>query len=243
VRDRTLTLHTKRNRGRNLGGVVALDTQGTPAAATAGGEPAETHTGLSLRIRPLTAADKALLADGFERLSERSRYRRFFRPLDRLSARDLSYLTEIDHHNHEALAALDPETGRLIGVARYVRTGEPEYAEVSVVVGDPWQRQGVATILLEQLTERARVAGITHFAALVMDDNVEALKLFERQAPNGATPRRSRSGHLELLLELPEPGRVRDSTLGRVLRTVAHGTVVVNPYRVMRDAIHRHRAE
>jgi RimJ/RimL family protein N-acetyltransferase len=223
--------------------VVALDTQDQQAAATAGGEPAETHTGLKLRIRPLEADDKELLVDGFEQLSERSRYRRFFRPLDRLSTRDLAYLTEIDHRDHEALAALDPDTGRLIGVARYVRSGDPEYAEVSVVVGDPWQRQGVATALLERLTQRARTAGITHFVALVMDENVEALKLFERRAPNGATPRRSRSGHLEVLLDLPEPGGVSDSMLGRLLRTVAHGTVVVNPYRVMRDAIRRLRAE
>jgi RimJ/RimL family protein N-acetyltransferase len=222
--------------------VVALDTQDQQAAAIAG-EPAGTHTGLKLRIRPLETGDKELLVDGFERLSERSRYRRFFRPLDRLSARDLAYLTEIDHRDHEALAGLDPDTGRLIGVARYVLSGDPGYAEVSVVVGDPWQRQGVATALLERLTERAREAGITHFVALVMDENVEALKLFKRQAPNGATPRRSRSGHLEVLLELPEPGGVSDSTLGRVLRTVAHGTVVVNPYRVMRDAIRRLRAE
>jgi hypothetical protein len=31
------------------------------------------------------------------------------------------YLTEIDHHDHEAIAALDANTGEGIGVARYVR--------------------------------------------------------------------------------------------------------------------------
>jgi ribosomal protein S18 acetylase RimI-like enzyme len=112
-----------------------------------------------------------------------------------------------------------------------------------VVVGDPWQGRGVATALLEQLVERARDEGIARFVALVMEDNTEALKLFEHQAPPGAKPRRSESGHLELLIDLPEPGRVRDSALGRILRTVAHGAVVVNPYRVTRDAIRRVRGE
>ncbi|MFL5892076.1 MAG: GNAT family N-acetyltransferase [Solirubrobacterales bacterium] len=194
-------------------------------------------------VRPVGPSDKRLLDQGFARLSERSRYRRFFRPLDRLSERDLTYLTEIDHHDHEALAALDPETGHLIGVARFVRIGEPEEAEVSVVVGDPWQGRGVATALLEQLVERARDEGIARFVALVMEDNTEALKLFEHQAPSGAKPRRSESGHLELLIDLPAPGEVRESALGRVLRTVAHGAVVVNPYRVTRDAIRRVRGE
>ena len=193
-------------------------------------------------IRPLGPDDKRLLAEGFERLSPRSRYRRFFRPLDRLSARDLAYLTEIDHHDHEALAAIEPETGHLIGVARYVRNDEPDQAEVSVVVGDPWQGRGVATALLALLVERARAEGVARFVALVMDDNTEALKLFEHRMP-GARPRRSESGHLELLIDLPEPGRMDESTLARVLRAVAHGAVVVNPYRVMRDAIRRVRGD
>jgi hypothetical protein len=45
------------------------------------------------------------------------------------------------------------------------------------------------------------------------------------------------------VIDLPEPGRVRQSALGRVLRTVARTAVVVNPYRVMRDAIHSGRGE
>jgi GNAT superfamily N-acetyltransferase len=206
-------------------------------------QPLVTSGGLELLVRPLGPGDKRLLADGFERLSARSRYRRFFRPLDRLSKRDLAYLTEIDHHDHEALAALEPETGHLVAVARYVRNSEPDQAEVSVVVGDPWQGRGVATALLERLVERARAEGIAQFVALVMEDNTEALNLFEHLMPPGARPRRSESGHLELLIDLPEPGRVRESALGRVLRAVAHGAVVVNPYRVMSDAIRRVRGE
>ena len=242
MRHRTQTGHINRVGGRNLDDVVTLDSPGAqPAATTA--EPVVTPAGLKLLIRPIRPEDKPLIADGFERLSARSRYRRFFRPLDRLTGRDLAYLTEIDHHDHEALVALDPATGQLIGVARYVQSGEPDYAEVSVVVGDQWQRRGVATALLERLVERARAAGITHFVALVMDENTEALKLFEHRAPGQPPPRRSQSGHLELLMELPAPGRVRESTLGRVLQAVAHGAIVVNPYRVTRDAIRRLRGE
>ena len=202
-----------------------------------------TRDGVELVIRQVRPDDKALIAEGIERLSPESRYRRFFRPLDRLSERDLVYLTEIDHTDHEALAAIDPETGALVGVARYVRGAEPDLAEVSVAVGDPWQRRGVATALLERLVERAREAQITHFVALVLDENVEAIKLFEHLIPGHARPRRSASGHLELLIELPEPGRLPDSALARVLRVVAHGAVTVNPYRATREAIRRLRGE
>jgi RimJ/RimL family protein N-acetyltransferase len=196
-----------------------------------------------LEIRQIGPDDKRLLSEGLERLSPESRYHRFFRQLTSFSERDLAYLTEIDHHDHEALAAIDPATGDLIGVARYVRGAEPHLAEVSVVVGDPWQRRGVATTLLEHLVERARAAGVTHFVALVMDENTDAIRLFEHRVPGHARPRRSASGHLELLIELPEPGALPNSTLARVLGAVAHTAVVVNPYRVMRDAIRRLRGE
>jgi RimJ/RimL family protein N-acetyltransferase len=199
--------------------------------------------GAELELRQVRPGDKGLLAAGLERLSPETRYRRFFRPVNRFSEQDLAYLTEIDHHDHEALAAIDPESDQLVGVARYVRGAEPELAELSVVVGDPWQRRGVATLLLEQLVERARAAGVTHFVALVMDDNAEAIKLFERLVPRPARPRRSSSGHLELEIEVPEPGGLPGSTLARVLRAVAHTAVVVNPYRGMRDAIRRLRGE
>ena len=81
-----------------------------------------------------------------------------------------------------------------------------------------------------------------HTVALV-DENVEAIRLFEHRVPGHARPRRSASGHLELLIELPEPGRLRGSTLARVLRVVAHGGITVNPYRVTRDAIRRLRGD
>jgi RimJ/RimL family protein N-acetyltransferase len=199
--------------------------------------------GAELLIRQVRPDDKQLLTDGLRRLSPASRYRRFFRPLSELSERDLAYLTEIDHHDHEALAAIDLAGDRLVGVARYVRGAEPQLAEVSVVVGDPWQRNGVATVLLERLVKRAHAAGVTHFSALVMDENTEAIKLFERRVPGRPRPRRSSSGHLELLIELPERGELRGSTLARVLRATAHTAVVVNPYRVTREAIRRLRGE
>jgi GNAT superfamily N-acetyltransferase len=200
--------------------------------------------GLSVLVRPIEPGDKRRLADAFERLSPETRYRRFFAPLERLSQRDLRYLTEIDHRDHEALAAVNPENGAIIGVARYVRSADPAEAEVAVVVGDPWQHKGVATALLERLVERARATGIDHFVALVMSENEEALETFRHLAPGGSSLRSSASGNLEMLIELPEPGRpLSDTRLGRVLSAVAREAPRVNPWPVLRQAIGRARGE
>jgi GNAT superfamily N-acetyltransferase len=197
----------------------------------------------AILVRPISSEDKPLIAAGFERLSPESRYRRFFAPLDRLNEQDLRYLTEVDHHDHEAMVALDPSDGQIVGVARYVRSDDPTEAEVAVVVADPWHGQGVASALLERLVERARVEGVDHFVALVLSDNEEALALFRNLAPGGSWTRRSASGHVEIVVDLPEPGRLSGSRLGRVLRTVASEAPVVNPWRVFRRAILRRPTE
>lgn len=191
--------------------------------------------GTPIVIRPIEAADKGALADAFDRLSPESRYRRFFRPLNRLSSTDLRYLTEIDHHDHEALVAIEPG-GELIGVARYIRSEEdPASAEVAVTVVDDWHARGVATLLLSQLVDRARAAGIDHFLALVLGENRDAVDLFRHLASNDVQPR-AVDGHLELVIELPGDG-FAGTALGRALRSAAAETIEFNPLRLLRRAM------
>jgi GNAT superfamily N-acetyltransferase len=204
-------------------------------------ETVELRDDAEIAVRPIEPGDRERLHRAFHRLSPESRYRRFFAPLNDLSERDLSYLTEFDHHDHEALAALDPTTEEIVGVARYVRGEEPHLAEASIVVADDWQRRGVATALLERLAPLAREAGITHFVALILSENQDAIELFQHFAPT-EPPRRSSSGNLELLIELPEEGQVRDTALGRALRQAARGVVTMNPWRVLAERIQRIRA-
>ena len=70
------------------------------------------HDGSRVLIRQVRSADAALLADGFSRLSPRSRWMRFLGGKSTLTAAELRYLTDVDHHDHEALGALDRAGGR-----------------------------------------------------------------------------------------------------------------------------------
>lgn len=193
-----------------------------------------------LLIRPIRPDDKSAIAAGFERLSPESRYRRFFAPLQRLTERDLTYLTEVDHHNHEALIGFAEDTREPVGVARYIRAADPTEAEVAVTVVDHWQGRGAATALLDALVRRARREGIAHFLALVMSENRDAIELFDHMAPDGSETRRSASGHLEMVIDLPEPGTpTRESRLGRALRAAARGALPANPWSLIRERIRR----
>jgi len=176
-------------------------------------------------VRPICPQDAEPLHAGFERLSKQSRYRRFLSPIQELSPRSLRYLTDIDHHQHEALVAVGAD-GSILGVARFVRSRvDPEVAEAAVTVADDWQGRGLGTALLGLLADRARVEGISHFTALMLASNREMLELFEDLGPVRIL--RHGSGTVELEITLPERGV--GPHLRELLRGSASGRYNVEP--------------
>jgi RimJ/RimL family protein N-acetyltransferase/nucleotide-binding universal stress UspA family protein len=209
------------------------------------GDAERTHLpdGSSVLIRPIAADDRDLLRAGFGRLSEHSRYMRFQSTLSSLSDRQLSYLTDIDHRDHEALVAVEPTPADadVVGVARFVRVSDG-VAECAVVVADDWQGRGVGTALLDRLVERAREEGVRRFTALVLAENAEAVRLLERL---GDTVQHRVGSQVELEIELPAP-RQRSPQLMLVLSSAARGLVVpaISMWRQVADFAHaRRRAE
>jgi nucleotide-binding universal stress UspA family protein/RimJ/RimL family protein N-acetyltransferase len=178
----------------------------------------ELADGSRVLIRPIAPEDRDALAAGFERLSPQSRYQRFFAPVARLRERELDYLTAVDHHDHEALVALEESTGEGIAVARFVRT-EPDVAEPAIVVADEWQGRGLAGHLLDALVDRAREEGVQRFVAPVLADNAGAIRLLERL---GDTTREQMGREVQLSIALPAPGRP-SVALRELLRAMATG--------------------
>ena len=134
--------------------------------------------GSAVLIRQVRSTDAPLLADGFGRLSAASRQMRFLGVKKELSAAELRYFTDVDHHDHEALGALDRAGGHGVGIARYVRdAGDPLAAEIAVTIVDDWQGRGLGTELLAQLSDRARQEGIRRFTALADAGNVAVAAL------------------------------------------------------------------
>jgi RimJ/RimL family protein N-acetyltransferase/nucleotide-binding universal stress UspA family protein len=204
-------------------------------------EPVRLRDGSTVVVRPIEPDDRDLLRAGFEQLSDHSRYMRFQAPLANLSEQQLSYLTEVDHRDHEALVAVAPsgEDTEIIGVARFVRVNDG-VAECAVTVADHWQGRGVATELLDRLVQRAREEGIDRFTALVMAQNTEALRLLERL---GDTEQRRIGSQVELDIALPKP-RQPSPQIKLVLATAARGLVVpaISMWRQVADFAHRRAA-
>ncbi len=140
-----------------------------------------TAYGIPIRVRPIAADDRARLAAMFAGLSDRSRYLRFHGAKPRLSERELTYLTDVDHRRHEALVALDAQDGSIVGVARYATAaGDAGTADFAVAVADAWQGQGIGTLLGRELLVRARANELHELTATSLSENGPARRVLVR---------------------------------------------------------------
>jgi GNAT superfamily N-acetyltransferase len=172
-------------------------------------------------VRPIRPEDKRAVQRAFERLSDESRYMRFMTAVEELTDAQLRYLTDVDHHDHEALIAFEPGGGDGVGVGRFVRVDGGDGAEAAVTVIDDWQGKGLGTALCNLLAERAREEGIGRFTALILATNREMLDVLASLGPAKVISRDA--GTIEIEVAIPEAG-IGEHMAG-VLRVAAGGTV------------------
>jgi GNAT superfamily N-acetyltransferase len=145
--------------------------------------PGATHRlpdGTRIRLRAIGPADRAQLLRGFERLSDETRYRRFFSAVPRMPEALVTRLLDTDGWNHLAIGA--------------------ESAETAVTVVDELQRRGLGRLLLAALGEAALARGVRRFSARVLASNAPMKGLLRSL---GAARPRFESGQLLYELELP----------------------------------------
>jgi GNAT superfamily N-acetyltransferase len=136
------------------------------------------------------------------------------------------YLTDVDHHDHEAIIAVDEETGEGIGVARYVRHSERrDAAEIAVTVIDDWQGRGVGTLLVEVLSARAREEGIESFTALMLAANSDMMDMLSHLGPVRIVDQQA--GTVEIEMPIPKVGL--PPALKKLLRITARHDLVMPP--------------
>jgi acyl-CoA synthetase (NDP forming)/RimJ/RimL family protein N-acetyltransferase len=145
------------------------------------GYPAEYEADVVLRdgatahLRPITPDDAELLVAFYARVSETSKYYRFFAPYPQLSERDVARFTQVDYHDRLALIVTVGD--EMIGVGRYERTGR-RTAEVAFLIEDAHQGRGLGQLFLEHLAQAARENGIHRFVAEVLPDNRKMITVF-----------------------------------------------------------------
>lgn len=161
-----------------------------PEIATRRGE-LELDDGTMLVVRPLTVDDRDLLAEGFDHLSERSRYHRFFSPLHELGEGLLIQLTDLDYRDRFAWIALSHDGRREVpvAVARYFRMADRESsAELAVTVVDEYQSRGIGALLVPLVAHTAVANGFERLEGQVLGENLRMLSLLRKLGAHIATP-------------------------------------------------------
>jgi succinyl-CoA synthetase alpha subunit/GNAT superfamily N-acetyltransferase len=141
--------------------------------------------GGTAHIRPIRPEDADLLVDFYGRISDQSKYYRFFSPMPHLSERDVARFTHVDHVHRVAFVML--LSGRMIALGSYeghpVDASDPDsatdrLAEVAFLVEDAQQGRGIGQLLLEHLAQAGRERGIERFVAEVLPDNHRMIQTF-----------------------------------------------------------------
>ena len=179
--------------------------------------------GTPVLIRPVVPEDARLLREGFERLSDVSRYQRFLHPVRELTAAQLRYFTEIDYRDHMAWVAVDlSQPSRPgVGIARYIRfPHRRNAAEVAVTVVDAHQGTGLGTLLLGMLARSAVENRIDTWVAEVLTENTAMLNLFRDLGAHDA--RLQEGGVVQVEIPVPrDPSQLPETPAGKVFRAVA----------------------
>lgn len=127
------------------------------------------------QLRPILEADAERLVEFYSRVSEQSKYFRFFAPYPTLSDKDVTRFTTVDNDRRVAFVVTLHST--IIGVGRYDAVTDDE-AEVAFLVEDAHQGRGVGQLLLEHLAQAGRERGIRTFVADVLPSNSRMQQIF-----------------------------------------------------------------
>jgi ribosomal protein S18 acetylase RimI-like enzyme len=106
---------------------------------------------------------------------------------------------DADADGQDRVALVVWQADRVVACGSYDRLPEPGVAEIAFTVADDLQARGIATQLLEQLTEIAAERGIDRFVAEVEASNTAMRRVFERA---GFSVRRVGLGDLLVSLDI-----------------------------------------
>lgn len=133
-------------------------------------------------LRPIRPEDEPMQEEMFKTFSTETKRFRFFGPLKEASHEMLSRYTQVDYDREIAIIAELEEEGvkRMAGVVRLIADPYNDTAEYAIVLGDPWQGQGLGTIMTQFILDIARERGIKKIFAYLLEDNDGMYRLFQK---------------------------------------------------------------
>lgn len=153
--------------------------------------------GTAAHLRPIKPEDAEALVAFYSRVSDESKYYRFFAPYPQLSDSDVQKFTHVDGVKRVAfILTLGKD---LIAVGRFDAINDTD-AEVAFLVEDAHQGRGIAQLLLEHLAQAGRELGYKRFFADVLPENIRMIQVFNEMGYS--TKRETEFGVIQMTLDI-----------------------------------------
>ena len=137
-------------------------------------------------LRPICSQDKTSVLAFFDRCSPETKFLRYHYVKNYLTSQEVDEYCCIDFDNTYGLVAELWRSGHteIVGIGRYNRLPCHDSAEVSFVVEDSEQGNGIGTFLLKHLSVIAIERGLSSFVAELLIDNIIMLNIFRKYDPS-----------------------------------------------------------
>lgn len=133
--------------------------------------------GQPIAIRPLRPEDEALYPDFLAAVTSEDLRLRFFSLPGKPSHEFIARLTQLDYARAIAFAAIDPESGKLLGVSRLHADANHENAEYAVLVRSDLKGRGLGWTLMQLLIDWARKERLAVIHGQVLRANTTMLRM------------------------------------------------------------------
>ena len=133
-------------------------------------------------FRPAKPTDERLLREFFYSLPKDEAYIRFLSTMKVYPQVDVHRLINIDYEKEMTLVGLvgDIDEERIVAVGRYIGDEESPGAEVDFAVHPDYGRRGIASFMIQYLSEIAVKNGINRFRAYIRPGNERVFGVFQK---------------------------------------------------------------
>jgi RimJ/RimL family protein N-acetyltransferase len=144
-------------------------------------EETRSIAGQQVTFRPAKPVDDRLIQEHFYAMDEKDVQARFFGTRRSFFREDMEGIAQVDYIKNLSIVAVTGEIGfeKIIGLGEYVLE-KGAVAEIAFSISKQWQGKGIASALLEKITEAARENGFTSLVAYTLSTNTGMIKLFNK---------------------------------------------------------------
>ncbi|MHB2167203.1 bifunctional acetate--CoA ligase family protein/GNAT family N-acetyltransferase [Alsobacter sp. R-9] len=133
--------------------------------------------GWRVDVRPVRPEDEALYPPFFEKVTQEDLRLRFFAKVKDFSHAFIARLTQIDYARAIAFAAIEHDTGELLGVVRLHADVNHQEGEYAILLRSDLKGRGLGWALMKLMIEYARADGLDRVTGQILRENTTMISM------------------------------------------------------------------